>query len=120
MSTQIEGVTVASLTRAIESKDAGALAGFYANGATMRIMDRDNPPSNPREIKGRGAIAGFYDDVCSRPVTRRVETSVCDGDRLALTQICAYPDGARVFCSIMLELTDGKIVRQTTVQAWDA
>jgi hypothetical protein len=43
-----------------------------------------------------------------------------DGDRLAFTQACAYPDGTRVFCSAMIELEQGKIARQTNVQAWDS
>jgi len=42
-----------------------------------------------------------------------------DGDRLAFTQSCAYPDGLKVYCSAMIELKDGKIARQTMVQAWD-
>jgi hypothetical protein len=52
-------------------------------------------------------------------MTHRVETGVSDGDRLALTQSCAYPDGMKVYCSAMIELKGGKIARQTVVQAWD-
>ncbi|MDX6382321.1 MAG: hypothetical protein QOI57_3345 [Rubrobacteraceae bacterium] len=29
------------------------------------------------------------------------------------------PDGNRVFCAGMLEVRDGKIVREVGVQAWD-
>ena len=29
------------------------LASFYADDATLRVIDRHNPPSNPREIRGR-------------------------------------------------------------------
>jgi hypothetical protein len=45
---------------------------------------------------------------------------VADGERLAFTQACAYPDGTRVFCAAMIELAAGKISKQTVVQAWDA
>lgn len=38
---------------------------------------------------------------------------------LAFTQACTYPDRAKVFCASVLELEDGKIVRQIAVQAWD-
>jgi ketosteroid isomerase-like protein len=113
-------VTITALKRAIENGDAQALSGFYADGAVMRIVDRDNPPSRPRELKGKAAIAGFYDDVCARAMTHTIESSVADGDRIAFMQACAYPDGVRVMCSAMLDLANGKIVRQTTVQAWDA
>lgn len=113
------GVTVADLKRAIEARDGGTLASFYADDATLRIIDRSNPPSNPREVKGKAAIAAFHDDVCSRAMTHTVEIGVADGERLAFTQSCAYPDGSKVFCSAMLELKGGKIARQTVVQAWD-
>jgi hypothetical protein len=116
---QTDGINVANLKHAIETRDARTLASFYANNALVRIIDCDNPPSKPRELKGRGAIVAYYDDVCSRAITHSVECGVAQGDRLAFTQSCAYPDGARVFCAAMLELADGKISRQTVVQAWD-
>lgn len=109
-----------TLRTAIEGRDAAGLIALYADDAVMRIIDRDNPPSRPRELKGRDAIAAFYDDVCSRAMTHKVENGVSDGRRLAFTQACAYPDGTRVFCSAMIEVADGKIARQTNVQAWDA
>ena len=85
----------------------------------VRIIDRNNPPSQPREIRGRAAIAAFWDDICSRAITHSVDTTIAEGDRLAFTQACAYPDGAKVFCAATLDLKDGKIARQTVVQAWD-
>jgi SnoaL-like protein len=117
---QTNGINVANLRRAIEARDAHTLSSFYADNAVVRIIDCDNPPSKPRELKGRGAIVAYYDDVCSRAMTHNVEAGLADGDRLAFTQTCAYPDGTRVFCAAMLELADGKISKQTVVQAWDA
>jgi hypothetical protein len=52
-------------------------------------------------------------------MTHRVDTGIMEGDRLAFTQTCTYPDGKRVFCAANLELADGKIVRQVSMQAWD-
>jgi hypothetical protein len=52
-------------------------------------------------------------------MTHTVETTVSEGDRLAFTQSCAYPDGAKVFCAAVLRLADGRIAEQTIVQAWD-
>ncbi len=112
-------VTGAAIKRAIETRDGRALAGFYADHAVTRIVDRNNPPSKPREIKGRAAITAFWDDICSRTMTHRVDTTIAEGDRLAFTQACVYPDGARVFCIALLELKGGLIVDQTIVQAWD-
>ena len=119
MPTKTEGVTGAALKRAIEGRDGPALARFYTDDAVLRIIDRNNPPSRPREVKGRSAISTFWDDICSRAMTHKVDTSIAEGNRLAFTQACAYPDGAKVFCVAMLELKGGKIAQQTVVQAWD-
>jgi ketosteroid isomerase-like protein len=112
-------VSVAELKRAIEGRDAKALAAFYADDALLRIIDHDNPPSKPREFKGRQAIASYYDDVCGRAMSHHIEAGLANGQALAFTQACTYPDGTKVFCAAMLDLKDGKIVRQTAVQAWD-
>jgi hypothetical protein len=52
-------------------------------------------------------------------MTHLVETTVAEGNRLAFTQACAYPDGTKVFCLAVIEQEDGRIARQTIVQAWD-
>jgi ketosteroid isomerase-like protein len=120
MATIGTAVSAADLKRAIEARDAKTLAAFYADDALLRIIDQDNPPSKPRELKGKQAIASYFDDVCGRAMTHRIESSVANGQSLAFTQACTYPDGTKVFCAAMLELADGKIVRQTAIQAWDA
>ena len=112
--------SLSALSRAIETRDSAAMRGFYAEHAKMTIIDRDHPPAKPQQIAGRAAIAAYFDDVCGRTMTHRVENSCLDANRLAFTQNCAYPDGKRVVCSTMAELSGGKIVDQTIVQAWDA
>lgn len=52
-------------------------------------------------------------------MTHRVETSIIDGSKLAFSQACAYPDGMKVLCLAVCELKDGRVARQTVVQAWD-
>lgn len=112
-------VTVAEIKRAIEGHDAKTLAALYADDALVRIIDRDNPPSKPRELKGKLAITAYFDEVCGRAMSHQIESAVSNGDALAFTEVCTYPDGAKVFCSAMVEIKDGKIARQTAVQAWD-
>ena len=112
-------VTVAGLKRAVEGRKADALSAMYADDAVMHVIDRNNPPSNPRKLEGRQAIADFHADVCGRDMTHKIENGVATGSRIAFTQSCAYPDGTKVFCSAMVELKGGKIARQTVVQAWD-
>ena len=108
------------LSRAVETRDSKAMRGFYTKNARMRIIDRDHPPSRPLKIIGQDAIGAYFDDVCSRTMTHKVEGGCVNVERLAYTQACAYPDGTRVFCSAMAELKDRKIDNQTIVQAWDA
>ena len=112
--------SLSELTRAIETRDSLAMRGFYADDARMRIIDRDHPPSKPLMFVGREAIAAYFDDVCGRTMTHKVESGCVDPDRVAFTQACAYPDGTRVFCAAMAELKGAKIANQTVVQAWDA
>jgi ketosteroid isomerase-like protein len=119
MQTKTQAVDGAAIKKAIEGRDGKLLASFYADDALVRVIDRNNPPSKPREIRGRAAISTFWDDICSRAMTHKVDTTIADGDNLAFTQACAYPDGTKVFCAAMLELKDGQIARQTVVQAWD-
>jgi hypothetical protein len=113
-------VSVDDLRRALEARDGQALAELYRDDAVVRIIDRDHPPSRPREIQGRQAIGAFFDDICGREMTHHLESGLADRDRLAYTESCEYPDGTKVFCSSMMELKNGRVARETIVQAWDA
>jgi hypothetical protein len=119
MTVKTRPVTGDAIKQAIEGRDGRMLASFYADNAVVRVIDRNNPPSKPREIKGRAAIDMFWDDICSRAMTHKVDITIAEGDRLAFTQACSYPDGAKVLCMSVLELRDGMISHQTAVQAWD-
>jgi ketosteroid isomerase-like protein len=119
MSTKTDSVTGAAIKHAIEGRDGRMLTSFYADDAVLRVIERNNPPSKPREVKGKSAIGTFWDDICSRAMTHKVDTSIAEGNQLAFTQACTYPDGAKVFCLAVIELKGGKIAHQTVVQAWD-
>lgn len=75
MDAKTNAVTGAALKRAIETLDGRALTNFYADDAILQIVDRNNPPSKPRVVKGKIAIGTFWDDICSRAMTHKVETS---------------------------------------------
>ena len=112
-------LSVATLKRAIEGRNARSLSGFYTHDAIVRVIDRDHPPSKPNSIKGKKAIAAYFTDVCGRDMTHKLVSGIADKKRIAFTQNCTYPDGTKVFCSTMIELKGGKIAKQTIVQAWD-
>jgi ketosteroid isomerase-like protein len=119
MATTSQHVNGASIKQAIEARDGRLLASFYSDHALVKIVDQNNPPSKPREVKGRAAIGAFWDDICGRTMTHNVDFTVAEGDRLAFTQRCTYPDGAQVIGISEVELEDGLIANQTVIQAWD-
>jgi ketosteroid isomerase-like protein len=113
--TQLAG----TLHRAIEQCNLDMIMNCYADDAELQVVDRDHPPSRPLEFHGKQSIAGYFRDICSRPLTHKIEQEVIGGNQLAFTEACEYPDGSRVLATEMFELSDGKVSRQVTVQAWD-
>lgn len=119
MSVQLTDHIGASLKDAIETRNSQKLAALYDKDATVRVIDRNHPPSKPHEINGRAAITDFWDDICNRAMTHKVNAQVTEGSHLAFSEDCTYPDGTKVFCMAMIDVKDGKIARQTVIQAWD-
>ncbi|QFR01909.1 nuclear transport factor 2 family protein [Streptomyces phaeolivaceus] len=110
---------VEALRRGTEEANAATLLSLYADDAELRVVDRDTQPSHPKVLHGRSEIAAMFDDVFSRDLTHKVEQCVVQGDQVAFTESCLYPDGVRVLASSMISLRDGKIVDHTMIQAWD-
>ncbi|WP_371650205.1 MULTISPECIES: nuclear transport factor 2 family protein [unclassified Streptomyces] len=108
-----------TLRRGIEGHDAKALLSLYADDAEIRVVDRNTQPSHPMVMHGQGEISKMLDDVYSREMTHKLEQCVVQGDTVAFTESCEYPDGVRVLANSMMSLKDGKIVEHTLVQAWD-
>ncbi len=119
MTTTTVPVNGAAIKQAIEGRNGRMLASFYRDDALVRVIDRNNPPSHPREVRGRAAIDAFWEDICGRAMTHKVDAIVSEGNQLAFAQACSYPDGARVFCLSTLQLSGGLIATHVTVQAWD-
>jgi SnoaL-like protein len=112
-------VSVDQLKHGIEGRDAKALIALYADNAMLRIIDHDHPPGQPLDIKGKQAIAAYYEDVCGRAMTHRVDDALTCGEALSFSQTCTYPNGSKVYCAATLETKGGRIVRQISVQVWD-
>ena len=110
---------LAALRHAVEGRDAGGQLEMYAPTATVTIADRITQPSAPRVLHGREEIRTWLEDVCARDMSHAVRHAVQDDHGAAFYEACSYPDGTAVLCATVLELTDGLIMRQTVVQAWD-
>ncbi|MGB2710040.1 MAG: nuclear transport factor 2 family protein [Conexibacter sp.] len=113
------GLDLDALKRAIESSDAAAQIALYAPDAEVITVDSQNPPSSPRRLAGIDEIRTMIEDVCARDMTHELTRVVADGEHVAYTEACRYADGTRVLCTAVLDVRDGKIVRQEGVQAWD-
>lgn len=107
------------LRRAVQERDAGTQLEMYAPDATVTIADRVTTPGAPRVLAGQEAIQTWLEDVCSRDMTHRIERAVADENGAAFTEACRYADGTNVLCATVFRVSDGLIVDQTVVQAWD-
>ena len=120
MATQTTGgLDFEVLRRAIEGRDPETLVGLYADDAKVLTINRNTTPSSPNVLRGKEAIGEYLRDVCSREMTHRVENEVLGKERIAFQEACEYPDGVRVLGAEMMEVREGKIVRQVNVEAWD-
>ncbi|GAA5706546.1 nuclear transport factor 2 family protein [Streptomyces avermitilis] len=108
-----------ALRRGIEGHSAADLLSLYADDAEIRVVDRNTQPSHPKIMHGRNEIGEMLDDVYGRDMTHKLEQCVIQGDHVAFTESCQYPDGVKVLASSMMSLRDGKIVEHTMLQAWD-
>jgi hypothetical protein len=111
---------ISTLTAAIEHRDADALLGWYAEDATLTVLDRDHPPAAPLVFSGSEQIGSYFRDVCGRNIQHEVRDAVATADGLAYTQHCRYPDGPGVVCSTVATIRGGRIHTQTAVQVWDS
>lgn len=115
------GFDLDALRRGLEERDADTLVALYAEDAEIVEIDKDHPPTSPRTIRGRDAIATHLADVCGRDMTHTLERPVVGDGRLAFTEACAYSDGTAVMCMATADLdADGTISHQVAVTAWDS
>jgi hypothetical protein len=105
--------------RATEQLDVEALIDFYADDAQLRMVNRDAPPSSPRVLRGKAEIAGHLRDVSRQGIEIRVERETIGEDRVAYVEAIKYPDGTGLLCAGMIDVRNGKIVEDVSVQAWD-
>jgi len=115
----IQSFDVATFKRAYEEWDIEALLALYADELELVQIDRDNPPSAPRTRQGREVLRGMLEHCAGAGVSASVENTVADQDRAAATITCVFPGGRRVVANAILELEDGRIVRELDVLSGD-
>ncbi|HEX8855281.1 MAG TPA: nuclear transport factor 2 family protein [Thermoleophilaceae bacterium] len=108
-----------ALKRGYEEWDIDGLLELYADDVELTQVDRDNPPSSPRVRHGKEVFKGMFDHCAAAGVTVTVENLVADENRAAATITCEFPGGRKVVANSILEIEDGRIVRERDVQAGD-
>ncbi|MBA2712462.1 MAG: nuclear transport factor 2 family protein [Rubrobacteraceae bacterium] len=109
-----------ALRYAIEQCDPNLLPGFYTEDAQLSIVNADARRSMPFELCGKGEIAKHLRAVYGQGASHRIEGEVVGEDLVRFREACEYPDGGRVLVETILEVHDGKIVRQADVVAKNA
>ena len=108
-----------ALRRGYEEWDVDALLALYADDVELVQIDRDNPPSSPRVRHGKEVFKGMFEHCAGAGVKATVENAVAGDDRAAATVTCEFPGGRKVVANAILELRDGRIVRERDVLAGD-
>ena len=105
--------------RAYEGWDIEALLDCYADDVELVQIDRENPPSSPRVRHGNEVFRGMFEHCAAAGVKATVEHAFAGEDRAAATVTCEFPGGRKVLSNAILELEDGRIVRERDVLAGD-
>jgi hypothetical protein len=111
---------VEALRAGQEGHDADAMMSLYSDRAESVTVDANNPPSRPRVLRGKDEIGAHWKDVMGRGMTHKIEKVVIGEDSVAYQVACRYDDGTRVLASVLCDVEDGKIARETVLQAWDS
>ena len=104
---------------AYEEWDIEALLDLYTDEVELVQIDRDNPPSAPRVRSGTDVFRGMFEHCAAAGVTVTVENLVAGDERAAATITCEFPGGRKVLANSVLEIQDGRIVREREVLAGD-
>jgi len=105
--------------RAYEAWDVDALLDLYADEVELIQIDRDNPPSSPRVRQGKDVFKGMFEHCAAAGVKATVENGVAGEDRAAATVTCEFPGGRKVTANAILEIEDGRIVRERDIASGD-
>lgn len=110
---------VEAFSRAYEQWDIEALLDLFAEDVELVQIDRDNPPSSPRVRRGKDVFRGMFEHCAAAGVKATVENTVAGPDRAAATVTCEFPGGRMVLANSILEIQDGRIIRERDVLSGD-
>ena len=111
---------VAAFERCYAEWDVAGLLDLYDEAVELVQIDRDHPPSEPLVRTGRRTLAGMLEHCANAGVRATVDHAIAGGDRAAARVTCAFPGGRTVIANPIMEIRDGRIVREHDVVVGDA
>jgi ketosteroid isomerase-like protein len=106
------------LKRSFESWDLEALRDLYHDDLEQIEIDDVTPPASPR-TRNKDELMAIFERASKGTVRILVDNAVPGDERCACTFTCAFDDGRCVKANSILDIRDGRIVRQFDVQARD-
>lgn len=105
---------------AYESWDVETLLSLYADDVEQIQMDDATPPREPGTYRGKERLEQMFRHCKDHGVSATVENLVPGTDRAAATVTCEFPTGRKVVANTILDLREGRIVRELVTAARDA
>jgi ketosteroid isomerase-like protein len=109
----------AAFRDAFEQRDVARWVDFYGDDAEWVELRHFDPPSSPNRMLGKQAIGDFLRHLSAIELELAFSNEVVGEDRAAFRVDTTFPDGKRIVEHVIIELEQGKIVRQVDVEAWD-
>jgi hypothetical protein len=94
------------------------LSGLYHEDLEQIEMDDVSQPAAPR-VRTKAELWQLFERGCQAGVKIGVDNPVLGEGRLACTFSCNFDDGRRVVANSIMDLREGRIIRQFDVQARD-
>lgn len=122
MTTTPSGTTAAMVDQLFDIADEHGLAralDAMSPDITWTQYDIDNRPAAPQVAHGRDEAETLLRKGMAPGMTHRVVRLMECDDGVACHVECAYPDGAKVECTYLMTLADGRITDVLGTMSWD-
>ena len=104
---------------AFEAKDVARCLPFYAEDAEWVEYRHTDPPRSPNVMRGHEEIGAFLGRVAEMELTLELGNEVLGGDRIAFACTVTFREGDKIIEHVIADVSEGRIVRQVEVEAWD-
>lgn len=110
---------IETFRRGYEEWDIDALLSMYADDIEQTQIDDAAPPSSLAIHRGKAPLEQLFRHCKEHGVKATVDNTLVGDGRAAATVTCEFPTGRKVVANVILELRDGKIVRELATSARD-